>query len=598
VATRRSIDPASRDDYLACAIPGRGPVLWRVASPAYVRFVTESPLFDGIQGSELESALSGFERRKLRKGAVLAAEGDYLAEMYVLRSGTADVAVSGHDGRMQVVAHVGPGDTVGEMSLVTREPASATVRAVDDVELLVLDADDLQELMDRQPRIQRNMIAILAARLTRMTRIAARKRTGTVVALDNRDAPELLGYALASSVAWHTRAPTVHVVVSDHPPPALAGLVTTAADPPFRPRGGGGAELIVARPDDDFAGRALVGTLERLARAFTYVLVEGRSLPDEIKPVLELAPRARQLPPFGDEERRALARGLLSTSGDAGRTIGRLARELVQLRVGVALGSGSVRGYAHVGVLRRLETLGVPIDCLAGTSVGAIVAGLYAHYQDTDRVADFLDDLGTRMFRPTVSRKSLLSTRAMRKYIAKVVGDGRLEDLPIPLAVVATDLDTHEEVVLRRGSGVTALFASSAVPGVFPAVRIGNRRLVDGGIVNPIPTSAAVQLGAGAVVGVRLVSGGGVALDTVSEESKGPIPSAVAAIVSSIELVQTRITTGPTTTPTVMITPQFHDLPTVKLRRFREGRRYIAAGEAAVEAALPRLQAALPWLRQ
>jgi NTE family protein len=264
----------------------------------------------------------------------------------------------------------------------------------------------------------------------------------------------------------------------------------------------------------------------------------------------------------------------------------------------VALGSGSVRGYAHVGVLRRLETLGVPIDCLAGTSVGAIVAGLYAHYQDTDRVADFLDDLGARMFRPTVSRKSLLSTRSMRKYIEKVVGDGRLEDLPIPLAVVATDLDTHEEVVLRRGSGVTALFASSAVPGVFPAVRIGNRRLVDGGIVNPIPTSAAVQLGAGAVVAVRLVSGGGVALDTVSEESEGPIPSAVAAIVSSIELVQTRITTGPATTPTVMITPQFYDLPTVKLRRFREGRRYIAAGEAAVDAALPRLQAALPWLRQ
>jgi NTE family protein len=597
VATRRSIDPAFRDDYLACAIPWRGSLLWRVASPAYVRFVTESPLFDGIPGSELESALTGLERRQLRKGSVLAAEGDYLAEMYVLRSGTADVAVSGHDGRAQVVAHVGPGDTVGEMSLLTREPASATVRAVDDVELLVLDADDLQELMDRQPRIQRNMIAVLATRLTRMTRIAARKRVGTVLALDNRDAPQLLGYALASSVAWHTRAPTVHVVVSD-PPPALAGLVTTAADAPFRPRVGGGADLILARPDGGFAGRALVETLERLARAFTYVLVEGRSLPDEIRPVLELASRARQVPPFGDEEERALAGGLLSTSGDAGRTVGRLARELVQLRVGVALGSGSVRGYAHVGVLRRLETLGVPIDCLAGTSVGAIVAGLYAHYQDTDRVADFLDDLGARMFRPTVSRKSLLSTRSMRKYIEKVVGDGRLEDLPIPLAVVATDLDTHEEVVLRRGSGVTALFASSAVPGVFPAVRIGNRRLVDGGIVNPIPTSAAVQLGAGAVVAVRLVSGGGVALDTVSEESEGPIPSAVAAIVSSIELVQTRITTGPATTPTVMITPEFHDLPTVKLRRFREGRRYIAAGEAAVDAALPRLQAALPWLRQ
>jgi NTE family protein len=554
-------------------------------------------LFEGIADAELEPALSGLELRPVRKGAVLTAEGDYLAEMYVLRSGTADVAVSGHDGRVQVVAHVGPGDTVGEMSLLTREPASATVRAIDDVELLVLKADDLELLMERLPRIQQNVIGILASRLTRMTRIAARERLGTVVAVDNRGAPELLGYALASSIAWHTRAPTLHVVVAGDPPPALAALATIAGEP-FGPRKPVGADLMLARPEDGFAGPDLSGTLERLARAFTHVLVETRSWPSELAPALELASRGARVPRLGQDEERALRSGLISTAGEAGRAIGSLARELTQLRVGIALGSGSVRGYAHVGVLRRLEQLGIPIDCIAGTSVGAIVAGLYAHYQDTVRVADFLDELGTRMFRPTVSRNSLLSTRAMRKYIAGVVGDGRIEDLEIPLAVIATDLDTHEEVVLRRGSGVTALFASSAVPGVFPAVRIGNRRLVDGGIVNPIPTSAAVQLGAGVVVAVRLVSGGGIDVDTISEESEGPIPSAVAAIVSSIELVQTRISPGPATTQTVMITPQFHDLPTVKLRHFREGRRYVAAGEAAVDAALPRLQSALPWLRQ
>jgi NTE family protein len=560
--------------------------------------LTDSPLFVGIPSVELESALSGLEQRQLRKGAVLAAEGDYLAEMYVLRSGNADVTVDGHDGRPQVVAHVGPGDTVGEMSLLTGEPASATVRAVDDVELLVLKADDLEALTERLPRVQRNMIGILASRLTRMTRIAARERLGRVIALDNRAAPQLLGYALASSIAWHTRAPTLHVVVSDGPPPALAALATVMSEGTCRPRAPLGADLMVARPEDGFAGAAPTERLELLTRAFTHVLVEAASWPSQVAPVLELGSYARTIPPLDHAEERLLTDGLVSTTGEAGRALGALARELAQLKVGVALGSGSVRGYAHVGVLRRLAALGIPIDCLAGTSVGAIVAGLYAHYEDTDRIADFLDELGTRMFRPTLSRKSLLSTRAMRRYITSAVGDGRIEDLDIPLAVVATDLDTHEEVFLRRGSGVTALFASSAVPGVFPAVRIGNRRLVDGGIVNPIPTSAAVQLGAGVVVAVRLVSGGGVDFDTVSEESDGPIPSAVAAIMSSIELVQTRITAGPATRPTVMITPQFHDLPTVKLRRFREGRRYIAAGEAAVDAALPRLQAALPWLRQ
>jgi NTE family protein len=554
-------------------------------------------LFDGIPSAEVDSALAGLDRRRMSKGAELAAEGDYLGEMYVLQSGKAEIAVSGHDGREQVVAQVGPGETIGEMSLLTREPASATVRAVDDVELLVLKDEDLQVLMERLPRIARNMIGILAARLTRMTRIAAHERAGRVVALGNRGAPELLGYALASSIAWHTRAPTLHAVVTDDPPPALAALATTAVEPPFRPRRAVGADLMVARPQDGFAEGALERTLEQLGRAFAYVVVEAPSWPPEIAPVLELSTRERQIPALDDEEERALTRGLLSTTGPAGNALGRLARELAQLKVGVALGSGSVRGYAHIGVLRRLETLGVPIDCLAGTSVGAIVAGLYAYFQDTGRVADFLDELGARMFRPTVSRNSLLSTRAMRNYIAKVVGDGRIEDVAIPLAVVATDVDTHEEVVLRRGSGVTALFASCAVPGVFPAVRVGNRRLVDGGVVNPIPSSVAVQLGADVVIAARLVSGGGVDLDTVSEESDGPIPSAVTAVMRSIELVQTRITAGPARTPTVMITPQFHDLPTVKLRRFREGRRYIPAGEAAVDAALPRLQSALPWLR-
>ena len=557
--------------------------------------MTRSPLFEGIASTELEAALRGLERRRVGKGSVLAAEGDYLAEMYVVRSGSAEIAVRGRDGRARTVAHVGPGETIGEMSLLTHEPASATVRAIDDVELLVLKDDDLEALMERLPGIPRNIIGILSARLTRMTRLAASERPGRVIALENHGAPELLGYALASSIAWHTRAPTLHVVVSDDPPSTLGAQATTTAEPPVRPRRELGADLMLARPRDGFEGDALVETLDRLARAFTYVLVEGRSWPQELAPVVDLG--SRQIPELDREEERALTRGLLPTAGEAGRALGALARELTHLKVGIALGSGSVRGYAHVGVLRRLEALGVPIDCLAGTSIGAIVAGLYAYFQDTGRVADFLDELGAKMFRPTLSRNSLLSTRAMRNYIRKVIGDGLIEDVPIPLAVVATDVDTQEEVVLRRGSGVTALFASSAVPGVFPAVRVGNRRLVDGGIVNPIPANVAVELGAGVVIATRLVSGGGVDLDTVSEEGEGPIPSAVAAIVSSIELVQTRMTAIPGTTPTVMITPRFDDLPAAKLRRFREGRRYIPAGEAAVDAALPRLQATLPWLR-
>jgi NTE family protein len=558
--------------------------------------VTGSPLFEGIPSAELDAALSDVERRTVRAGAVLAVEGDYLAEMYVLGSGSAEIALEG-DREPQVVARIVPGETIGEMSLLTHAPASATVRATEDAELLVLREEDLQALMERLPAVPRNIIRILSTRLTRMTRLAARDRPAEVVALANRGAPELLGYALASSVAWHTRLPTLHVVVADDPSPALEAFATGPFDPPIRRRRREGADLVVAHPRDGFEGDDLPRTLERLRTSFRYVLVEAAFWPEASDPVVDLAAPEHAALELNREEERAIAGGLLPPAGPASRALGGLARDLAQLKVGIALGSGSVRGYAHIGVLRRLGALGVPIDCLAGTSVGAIVGGLYAYFQDTERVADFLDELGARMFRPTLSRKSLLSTRAMRSYIQKVVGDGRIEDVPIPVAFVATDLDTHEEVVLRRGSGVTALFASSAVPGVFPAVSVGNRRLVDGGIVNPIPTSVAVQLGADVVIASRLVSGGGVDLDTVSEDGARPIPSAVSAIIRSIELVQTRMTASVGETPVVMITPAFDDLPAAKLRRFREGRRYIAAGEAAVDEALPRLEATLPWLR-
>ena len=267
------------------------------------------------------------------------------------------------------------------------------------------------------------------------------------------------------------------------------------------------------------------------------------------------------VPALTQDELAAVERGLLPAGGAAGAAIGRLARDLANLTVGLALGAGSIRGYAHVGALRALERHGIPVDCIAGTSIGAVVAGAYARFGDVDRAEAFLDGLGAAMFRPTVSRKSLLSPRAMRRYARQTFGDAMLEELPLPTAVVATDVDTQDEVVPRRGSCVAALFASAAVPGVYPAVRIGNRTLVDGGVVNPVPVSVAVGLGADVVIGVRLVHPGGMQTDEISEESEGPIPSAVAAIMRSIELLQTRIAIESGPRPTILVTPEFGSVP-------------------------------------
>jgi NTE family protein len=558
--------------------------------------------FAGVAESELETALAGVEHRLLPKGSLVVSEGDYLEEMYVVVSGSADVAVAGDNGRNEIVARIQPGETIGEMSILTHEPASADVRAHEELDVLVVKDRDLDQIVDQLPKVQRNIIAILSARLAHMNKLAASHQRAHLVLVEDgaagADGGGLGAAGLAAGIAWHTRATTLHLAITEAPRPELARLTTVAATPPFNPMRESGADFMIAPPGDGFAPERIGVTLELLGAAFDYVVVQH---PPGFRASLARAEhptyRLTDLPELSPADADLLARGSLPPAVRSGGALGKVAREAVGLRVGIALGSGSVRGYAHVGALRTLKQLGVPIDCVAGTSIGAIVGAAYCHFEDTERVAEFLDELGNRMFRPTLSRKSLLSTRALRRYTAKAVGDRLMEELGIPLAAVATDVETREEVVFRRGSTVTAVLASASIPGVFPALRVGGRTLVDGGIVNPLPTTAAADLGADVVVAVRLVSGGGRADDAIAESSAGPLPSAVAAIMRSVELVQTRITPRAGSGPTIIVTPQFGEIAAAKMRHFRDGRRYIPLGEEAVVAALPRLQSALPWLR-
>jgi NTE family protein len=317
-------------------------------------------------------------------------------------------------------------------------------------------------------------------------------------------------------------------------------------------------------------------------------------------PVATARPRGRvvQVPQLSAEDKRALEQGTLPADSAAGAELGWVARGLADLRVGVALGAGSIRGYAHIGALRALERHGVPVDFLTGTSIGALVAGLYAHFGDLDRVAAVMDDLSERLFRPALPRRSLLSTRSLQRFIRKNLGDGLLEEQPIPLGIVTADLTTQEEVVLQRGSGALALFAATALPGIYPPVPVGDRILVDGGTLDPLPIGVAARMGAGVVVGIKLSGGAGtVRMDELSERGHAPLPSVIATILRSIELVQARDARENEAIAAIVVAPEVASFPSGKLRHFKRGRQYIEAGEAAVEEALPRIANTLPWLR-
>ena len=178
-----------------------------------------------------------------------------------------------------------------------------------------------------------------------------------------------------------------------------------------------------------------------------------------------------------------------------------------QPRVGVALGSGSARGLAHIGVLRALQEAGINVHCVAGTSMGAVVGAVYASGK-IERMAERLRNLDwagiIALLDPVFPRSGLIDGQRVAEFVRAHVPGARIEDLALPFAAVATDWETGAEVVAQSGDLTEAVRASIAVPGIVTPVRSNGRLLVDGGLVNPVPVSVARALGAEVVIAVDL----------------------------------------------------------------------------------------------
>jgi len=173
--------------------------------------------------------------------------------------------------------------------------------------------------------------------------------------------------------------------------------------------------------------------------------------------------------------------------------------------IGLALGGGFARGFAHLGVLRVLEENQIPVSHIAGSSVGSILGAAYASGAPLSRIIATCRTLRLRdIARWRVSRLGLASNHRLGNLIERVFESRQFEELRIPLAVVATDLSTGEPVVFTQGNLVDAIRASCAFPGLFEPVEIGTRCLADGGLVAPVPTRAVRELGASTVIGISV----------------------------------------------------------------------------------------------
>lgn len=192
------------------------------------------------------------------------------------------------------------------------------------------------------------------------------------------------------------------------------------------------------------------------------------------------------------------------------RAIERLARSLCGLKVGVALGTGAALGHSLIGILKVFKREQIPIDIIAGTSIGSLVGGLTALGLEPEEI----EDLALRVDKAwvyenlfwdmTLPRSGLFAGQTLLRFIRSYFGSKEFRDLEIPYACVAADIDTGEQVVLREGRVADAIRASCGLPLIFQPVRLGGRYLVDGGLVNPVPTSVVADMGADTLIAVNL----------------------------------------------------------------------------------------------
>ena len=253
------------------------------------------------------------------------------------------------------------------------------------------------------------------------------------------------------------------------------------------------------------------------------------------------------------------------------------------LRVGLALGGGAARGFAHIGVIQVLERHGIRPDVVAGTSAGSLVAVLYASGKngaELERAALSMEEAAITDWTLPLFSRGMLRGDALARYVNQQVGGKLLEQMPLPVGVVATELQRGEGVVFRRGDTGTAVRASSAVPGVFVPVEISGREYVDGGLVAPVPVRQVRQMGAELVI----------AVDISSAPEGNPTNDTFRMLLQTFAIMGQSINRLELGGADLVVRPA---LAGVGSADFASRQRSIEAGRAAMTAAMPRLKAQL-----
>jgi len=255
------------------------------------------------------------------------------------------------------------------------------------------------------------------------------------------------------------------------------------------------------------------------------------------------------------------------------------------MKLGIALGGGGAKGYAHIGVLKTFNRLGIEFDVISGTSIGALVGAVYASGN-----LDRLEEITTKfsvidiplLLSPTISKQGFFSGKKIGEILKEIIPESNIEELPKSYSAVCVDLNKPQIVTLTKGNLVTAVRASISIPGIFTPIKSGDQLLVDGGVLEPVPVEAARNMGADIVIAVDLLSKSkqfknlqdGTIIDIIQKTS----------IATQQGLTKFRMQLHP---PDLVIEPDVSDLGILD---FKNGKKVIKVGESETERMIPQIK--------
>jgi len=247
-------------------------------------------------------------------------------------------------------------------------------------------------------------------------------------------------------------------------------------------------------------------------------------------------------------------------------------------KIGVALGSGGARGFAHVGVLKVFQEEGIPVDLIAGSSMGALVGSFYAAGQQMDNMIKLANAFQRKYFLDfTVPKMGFIAGKRIKEFIRLFTYGKNIEELNIPLAIIATDINKAEKVIFTQGPISDAVRASIAIPGIFVPEKIDGKLLVDGGVIDRVPVSVVKDMGADITIGV----------DVSQVKRNAEISTIFDVIMQSIDILQLEIIENRQIASDVMIRPP---VGKYNSRTFTNINEIIEAGEKEARKMIPAIR--------